>query len=141
MGRFLDGYSGFCNFNYKVASDGTMRIFEINARVGADLACDASWMKPELVCAMFEKLEELGRQREEEEEASKRLKSSSRRSERLCDEEGRTTRRRRREKVGIKFEKVEQGVASQRSRKRKRAVTTTTTSKPMLLRRRRRKRV
>ena len=30
-----------CNFNYKVRQDsGHMGIFEVNTRVGADLACD-----------------------------------------------------------------------------------------------------
>merc|ERR1711865_993538 len=41
MRRFLGGYSGFCNFNYKCRKDtGQMCIIEVNARVGADLACD-----------------------------------------------------------------------------------------------------
>mmetsp|Transcript_76161 Transcript_76161/g.218215 ORF Transcript_76161/g.218215 Transcript_76161/m.218215 type:complete len:686 (-) Transcript_76161:208-2265(-) len=40
MSCFLAGYSGFCNFNYKIAPDGGLRIFEVNTRVGADFACD-----------------------------------------------------------------------------------------------------
>jgi len=40
MTKFLSGFSGICNFNYKVRPDGAMCIFEVNARVGADLACD-----------------------------------------------------------------------------------------------------
>merc|ERR1711972_410580 len=40
MDAFLPGYSGFCNFNYKLTKEGRMRIFEVNARVGSDFACD-----------------------------------------------------------------------------------------------------
>jgi len=40
MKDFLQGYSGICNFNYKVRPNGRMCIFEVNTRVGADLACD-----------------------------------------------------------------------------------------------------
>lgn len=40
MRAFVVGFSGVCNFNYKVRPDGGMCIFECNARVGADLACD-----------------------------------------------------------------------------------------------------
>jgi len=40
MRAFLGGYQGICNFNYKVRDDGSMAIFEINTRMGADLACD-----------------------------------------------------------------------------------------------------
>jgi hypothetical protein len=40
MTKFLAGFSGVCNFNYKVRPSGGMCIFEVNARVGADLACD-----------------------------------------------------------------------------------------------------
>ncbi|CAK0910354.1 unnamed protein product [Prorocentrum cordatum] len=41
MEQFLVDYSGVCNFNYKLPEGGGMRIFEINTRVGGDLACDA----------------------------------------------------------------------------------------------------
>ena len=40
MRKFVAGFSGICNFNYKVRPSGAMCIFEVNARVGADLACD-----------------------------------------------------------------------------------------------------
>ena len=40
MGKFLKEFSGICNFNYKVRPNGGLCIFECNARVGADLACD-----------------------------------------------------------------------------------------------------
>ena len=41
MKAFLTDFSGVCNFNYKVRkADGGMCIFEVNARIGADLACD-----------------------------------------------------------------------------------------------------
>uniref|UniRef100_A0A7S3BF86 ATP-grasp domain-containing protein n=1 Tax=Haptolina ericina TaxID=156174 RepID=A0A7S3BF86_9EUKA len=54
MASFLDGYDGFCNFNYKLREDGTPCIFEVNTRIGADLACDvpASWLR-----AFFQKLD------------------------------------------------------------------------------------
>ena len=42
MRHLLQGFSGICNFNYKVdAASGRLKIFEINCRVGSDLACDA----------------------------------------------------------------------------------------------------
>jgi len=64
MRSFLAGYNGFCNFNYKVQSDGKLRLFEINARIGADLACDASGNWPDLARAMFEKLDAVDHRRE-----------------------------------------------------------------------------
>jgi len=47
MVAFLEGYEGICNFNYKVRPDGTPCIFEMNTRIGADLACDvpAGWLR------------------------------------------------------------------------------------------------
>ena len=33
-------FSGILNFNYKVRPSGGLCIFEVNARIGADLACD-----------------------------------------------------------------------------------------------------
>ena len=46
-----------CNFNYKVRQDsGHMGIFEVNTRVGADLACD---VPRERAKAFFEKLDKL----------------------------------------------------------------------------------
>jgi carbamoylphosphate synthase large subunit len=60
MRRILVGYSGFCNFNYKVRPDGRLCLFEANARVGGDLACDVPVLRPDLGRAMFEKLEAIG---------------------------------------------------------------------------------
>jgi len=41
MRVLLGPFSGICNFNYKVdGASGQMRLFEINCRAGADLACD-----------------------------------------------------------------------------------------------------
>ena len=31
---------GVCNVNYKVRADGSVCVFEVNARMGADLGCD-----------------------------------------------------------------------------------------------------
>jgi carbamoylphosphate synthase large subunit len=42
MKAFLADFSGICNFNYKLRTEGGMCIFEVNARIGADLACDAT---------------------------------------------------------------------------------------------------
>lgn len=56
MSRFLRDYSGICNFNYKVTPTGEMCIFEVNTRVGADLACDVPRYRAR---ALFEKLDEL----------------------------------------------------------------------------------
>lgn len=57
MKSFLTDFSGICNFNYKVRqSDGGMCIFEVNARVGADLACDVPRRR---AAKLFAKLDEL----------------------------------------------------------------------------------
>ena len=45
-----------CNFNYKVRPTGGMCIFEVNARVGADLACDVPRRR---AAQFFEALEAL----------------------------------------------------------------------------------
>lgn len=37
---FLVGFSGICNFNYKLRPDGKLCIFEVNPRVGGDLSFD-----------------------------------------------------------------------------------------------------
>jgi len=58
MQAFLQGYSGICNFNYKVRASGALCIFEVNTRVGADLACDVP--RP-LARALFERLDSLSR--------------------------------------------------------------------------------
>jgi hypothetical protein len=56
MRRFVDGFSGVCNFNYKVRPSGDMCIFEVNARVGADIACDVPRRR---AAAFFRKLDSL----------------------------------------------------------------------------------
>jgi len=57
MQTFVAGYSGFLNFNYKVREESNqMCIMEVNARVGADLACDVP--RPH-AREMFEALDKL----------------------------------------------------------------------------------
>jgi len=56
MKAALAGFSGICNFNYKLRPDGTICIFEANPRVGGDLAFDVP--KPR-VRALFEKMDAL----------------------------------------------------------------------------------
>eukprot|EP00930_Biecheleria_cincta_P061965 TRINITY_DN47495_c0_g1_i1.p1 TRINITY_DN47495_c0_g1~~TRINITY_DN47495_c0_g1_i1.p1 ORF type:complete len:490 (+),score=40.21 TRINITY_DN47495_c0_g1_i1:30-1472(+) len=56
MQAFLAGYSGFCNFNYKIRKAGSICIFEVNARIGADLACE---MPRDRARDMFQSLERL----------------------------------------------------------------------------------
>jgi len=57
MKSFLAEFTGICNFNYKVRPDGGMCIFEVNARVGADLACDVPRRR---AAQLFNKLDTLG---------------------------------------------------------------------------------
>jgi len=45
MRAMLVGFQGICNFNYKVRPDGRICIFEVNPRLGADLACDVDWRR------------------------------------------------------------------------------------------------
>jgi len=52
----LEGYHGICNVNYKVNETGELRIFEINTRVGADLACD---VPPRMLQAFLAQLDTL----------------------------------------------------------------------------------
>ena len=55
MARLLVGYSGICNFNYKVRPDsGELCIFEINVRSGEDLACD---VPPHRLRCLLERLD------------------------------------------------------------------------------------
>ena len=57
MKSFLTDFSGICNFNYKVRpKTGDMCIFEVNARVGADLACDVPRRR---AAQFFDKLDSL----------------------------------------------------------------------------------
>jgi predicted ATP-grasp superfamily ATP-dependent carboligase len=58
MSAFLLGFTGICNFNYKLRPNGQMCIFEVNPRVGGDLVFDVP--KPR-VRAMFEKLDAMFR--------------------------------------------------------------------------------
>jgi len=56
MRRFLGGFSGVCNFNYKLRYDGAMCIFEVNPRVGGDLAFEVPRARAR---AFFEKLDSM----------------------------------------------------------------------------------
>ena len=60
--QFLSGFSGICNFNYKLRQDGSkdggLCIFEVNARIGADLACDVPRRR---AAALFSKLDALSK--------------------------------------------------------------------------------
>ncbi|CAE7211678.1 Trim71 [Symbiodinium natans] len=70
MAKFLTGYSGICNFNYKRRPDGRLLdnqvlarpcIFEVNPRIGADLAGDVP--KPR-ARAFFDQLAQIGFKKE-----------------------------------------------------------------------------
>ncbi|CAJ1400357.1 unnamed protein product [Effrenium voratum] len=52
---FLQDYRGICNFNYKVCDSGQLSIFELNTRIGGDLAVDAPRDRAK---RLFEKLDE-----------------------------------------------------------------------------------
>uniref|UniRef100_A0A7S1KW93 ATP-grasp domain-containing protein n=1 Tax=Alexandrium catenella TaxID=2925 RepID=A0A7S1KW93_ALECA len=54
MSRMLVGFSGVCNFNYKLRPSGKICIFEVNPRVGGDLVFDVPKKR---VRAFFEKLD------------------------------------------------------------------------------------
>lgn len=54
MSRILVGFSGICNFNYKIRPCGRLCIFEVNPRVGGDLVFDVPKKR---VRALFEKLD------------------------------------------------------------------------------------
>jgi len=54
MRAMLVGFSGICNFNYKLRPCGRMCIFEVNPRVGGDLVFDVPKKR---VRALFEKLD------------------------------------------------------------------------------------
>jgi hypothetical protein len=54
LGALLRGFSGVCNANYKVDGTGAVRLFEINCRVGSDLACD---VPPPLLREFFARLD------------------------------------------------------------------------------------
>lgn len=56
MSTILAGFSGICNFNYKLRRNGKLCIFEVNPRVGGDVVFDLP--RPR-VRAMFEKLDAL----------------------------------------------------------------------------------
>ena len=42
MRAIIAGFSGLCNFNYKERPDGSICVFEVNVRLGCDLACDVA---------------------------------------------------------------------------------------------------
>jgi len=54
MRGFLEGFSGFCNFNYKLRHDGSICIFETNPRIGGDLVFD---LPKKRAREIFEKLD------------------------------------------------------------------------------------
>lgn len=54
MKRFLGGFHGILNFNYKVRKNGDICIFEVNPRVGGDLVFD---LPKRRVRSMLEKLD------------------------------------------------------------------------------------
>eukprot|EP00928_Gymnodinium_smaydae_P037526 TRINITY_DN2602_c0_g1_i2.p1 TRINITY_DN2602_c0_g1~~TRINITY_DN2602_c0_g1_i2.p1 ORF type:complete len:550 (-),score=61.17 TRINITY_DN2602_c0_g1_i2:132-1781(-) len=56
MKELVQDYIGICNFNYKIRQDGRMCIFEINTRVGGDLATD---VPRERAQSFFAKLDDL----------------------------------------------------------------------------------
>ncbi|CAE8698712.1 unnamed protein product [Polarella glacialis] len=58
MRELLEEFQGICNLNYKVRDNGEICVFEVNARVGADLACEAPRSKSR---ALFETLDALSR--------------------------------------------------------------------------------
>jgi len=53
---FLPEYTGICNFNFKIREDGRICVFEVNTRIGSDLACDAPRSNAR---ELFERLDEL----------------------------------------------------------------------------------
>lgn len=56
MARFLAEYDGIVNFNYKQRPDGRICIFEVNTRIGADLACDAPRERARELFQLLDKL-------------------------------------------------------------------------------------
>mmetsp|Transcript_43534 Transcript_43534/g.134541 ORF Transcript_43534/g.134541 Transcript_43534/m.134541 type:complete len:103 (+) Transcript_43534:366-674(+) len=56
MRTLLQGFSGICNVNYKLRPSGNMCIFEVNPRVGGDLAFDVPRPRAR---ALLEKLDAL----------------------------------------------------------------------------------
>jgi hypothetical protein len=54
MRRLLDGFDGVANFNYKLRPDGRLCLFEVNPRLGGDLACDTP---PSCARALWERME------------------------------------------------------------------------------------
>ncbi|KAH8082970.1 hypothetical protein JL720_8480 [Aureococcus anophagefferens] len=54
MAALLRGYTGVCNFNYKLRGNGELCIFEVNVRSGEDLACD---VPPDRLRCLLERLD------------------------------------------------------------------------------------
>ena len=54
MAALLRGYTGICNFNYKLRGNGELCIFEVNVRSGEDLACD---VPPDRLRCLLERLD------------------------------------------------------------------------------------
>lgn len=57
MQRFLEGYTGLCNFNYKVRPNGDLAIFEVNTRMGGDFACDVPRATARRILEQLDRLE------------------------------------------------------------------------------------
>ena len=73
MRSFVANYTGVCNFNHKLRKNGDMAIFEVNTRIGADLACDVPRDRARV---FFEKLSSLSRSEEQFEEFEESVMSS-----------------------------------------------------------------
>lgn len=56
LAAFVGEYDGILNFNYKIRPDGRICIFEVNTRIGADLACDVPRERARQLFLMLEKI-------------------------------------------------------------------------------------
>ncbi|CAE7776377.1 APUM3, partial [Symbiodinium pilosum] len=56
LAAFVTEYDGILNFNYKIRPDGRICIFEVNTRIGADLACDAPRERARQLFLMLDKI-------------------------------------------------------------------------------------
>lgn len=69
MRSFLQGYSGFCNFNYKVLGadtpPGELCILEVNTKLGSDLARAVNWARARKFLETLDQIELPGLQPEE----------------------------------------------------------------------------
>jgi len=56
LAAFVGEYDGILNFNYKIRPDGRICLFEVNTRIGADLACDVPRERARQLFLMLEKI-------------------------------------------------------------------------------------